>query len=157
MHPVFRSLLHYFYWVLCTILAIFLLFTARTSVLLLLRPLAETGWEGNAWALTIDKFFIIGAGIALLAFVIFAEAYLRKGKEKNFLFGRFARLFGFELLVLFLCHTIIAVSTTVSVAVLGLLGTEFISGSTLLVYSFRTLPPGKGKLSQLIQRFLQEW
>jgi hypothetical protein len=157
MHPIIHTILQYFFWVICWVLGLFLLIVFRTAYFLMLAPLSESGFQGNAWAITFDKVFIIGAGIAFLAFIIFAEAYLRKGRQQNLLLGRFSRLLGTEFLILFILHASIAVNTGFSAAVIALLGTELIVGMTALGFSFQVLPPGSGKFSQRIHQFFRKW
>jgi len=82
MHSTIHTILQYILWVICWVLGLFLLIVFRTAYFLMLAPLSESGFEGNAWAITFDKLFIIGAGIVFLAFIIFAEGYLRKGFRK---------------------------------------------------------------------------
>jgi uncharacterized membrane protein YhdT len=58
--------------------------------------------ETNRWAAgAIDKFLFLGLAILWLAFIIFTEAYYRKGAENNTLFPRFFYVTGIELLILF--------------------------------------------------------
>ena len=157
MHPTIHTILQYTVWVICWVLGLFILIVFRTAYFHMLAPLSERGWTGNAWAIMFDKVFIIIAGIVFLAFIIFAEGYLRKGRLQNQLSGRFARLLGIELLILFVLYTSIAFNAGFSAPVLALLATNLIIGMTAMGYSFQVLPPGTGRFSQYIYRFVKRW
>lgn len=156
MNSTLHTLVHYILLSICLILGFFLLVTFRTAYSLMLTPLAESNWRGNAWASILDKGLIFGGGLLFIVFLGVADFYLKKGSEQQMLWGRFARLIGVEILILLALHTSIAIMTGFSPQVLGLLGAELVIGLTAVGYSCRVLPPGKGRFSQRLQRFLKK-
>jgi hypothetical protein len=156
MHSTLQTLLHYFLVTICLALGFALLLIFRTAYTLLLVPLAQSSWTGNAWASTLDKVLIVLGALFFIVLLGVADFYLRKSREPRMIWGRFARLIGIEVLILFGLHAFIAIKTGFSAPAFSLLGTELILGMTAVGYSWQVLPPGTGKFSQHVSRLFKK-
>lgn len=97
MKKTLSYVLCYILWILTLAFSFFLFLTGREFYLRIMALLETNRWAAGA----IDKFLFLGLAILWLAFIIFTEAYYRKGAENNTLFPRFFYVTGIELLILF--------------------------------------------------------
>ncbi len=129
----------------------------RAVYMEILVPMAAVGWKARARAITLDQLFLVVAALVFIVFVGLSEFYLRKSQDFPGLLGRFARLFGIEIGILFMLHASLAFNTGFSAETLVLLGTEFIIGIISICGSFQVLTPGTGRFSQCIHQFFKKW
>lgn len=157
MHPILLATLRYILWIICCVFGVFLLIVFRASYLQIIVPMAASGWNARARAITLDQIFLVVAAIVFIVFLGLSEFYLRKGQDFHALLGRFARLLGVEIGGLFMLHASIAFNTGFSSGMLILLGTEFVIAMTAIGGSFQVLPPGTGRFSQRIHKIFKRW
>ncbi|MBN1250184.1 MAG: hypothetical protein JXC32_21145 [Anaerolineae bacterium] len=136
---IWGEVLVYVLWAIVLALGIWVLLLSRNAVLSVFSMLdteATTAREGRRT--TLDRFYIIGAGLAWLALMVLSEFYFRNGLRRGQLLQRFARILGIELLLLFIIDAVlllvIGVSATTWLRWL-ILGGELVLGVACLTFA----------------------
>jgi hypothetical protein len=107
---IWRDLLVYLLWAVVLGLGIWLLLLSRNAVLSLFSVLSTDVTTARQGKLeTLDKFYVISAGLAWLALMVLTEFYFRNGARRGDLLYRFARILGVELLLLFVVDGVLLV------------------------------------------------
>ena len=107
-----RHLLAYLAWAAVLALGIWVLLLSRDAVLGVVATLtADTpSVVARTWRLTaVERFYVIAAGLVWLAMMVAVEFYFRNGIHHGQLRQRFARVFGAEMLVLFVSDAVLFV------------------------------------------------
>lgn len=142
----FKQIAIFLLWALSSVLSFWTMIVARQTFLISLANLyvqddIVRGWQARFF----DKVFFIVAGLIWLIAVFFIEGYFRDGIFKHDVWRRAARVFGIELLVLFVFNIITVVAGGVVGGTLGilLLIGECILGGGLYAFSVITKPKGR--------------
>ena len=89
-------------WAVVVALGIGVFLVSHTAFVGFIAPrVAQDSTSGFWQYAALERFFIVGAGLAWLVIVTLSEPYLRHGVERGRLFPRFARIMGPGLLLLF--------------------------------------------------------
>ncbi|MGC9522212.1 MAG: hypothetical protein ACP5HG_10095 [Anaerolineae bacterium] len=98
-----QYVLAYAMWAVVLALGIWLLLLSRDAVVAVFSALLVEDSTARTWTIvSVERFYVIGAGLAWLALMILSELYFRNGVRRGRLFPRFARILGIELLLLFI-------------------------------------------------------
>ena len=102
MKKIALYLINYAVWIIDLLLGVWVIYLARTTILDILALHYKPGmWEYEQLVTLLDKVFLLVLGLAWLAFMIFAEEYIRAGIRKGNMAIRIARLNGPIFLVIF--------------------------------------------------------
>jgi hypothetical protein len=105
-----KYLLVYAMWAAILGLGLWFLLVSRDALLGLLASLMEGRSTSDTWRLiSAERFYMVGAGLIWLALMVISESYLRRGVRRGLLWERFARIFGVELLMLFVADAVLFV------------------------------------------------
>jgi hypothetical protein len=92
----------YAMWLAILLLGVWFLLTSRDALLGLVDMLDVNETTSHAWRLiSMERFYLVGAGMVWLVVMVFSEAYLRRGVARGRLVSRFARIFGVVVLLTF--------------------------------------------------------
>ena len=101
----------YLIWAILTVGAIFLMFSGRTAILAVLARYSAQGFNQRMLVGTLDKLYMIGAGIVILSFTIAAERYLSNSKSRKALAARSLLCLGIEFSTLVLSTLMIQLAS----------------------------------------------
>ncbi len=89
-------------WALVVALGIWILLVSHSAFLGAIATRVSQDSTSGFWQYTaLERFFVVGIGLAWLVLVTLSESYLRHGVKRGDLFRRFARFVGPGLLLLF--------------------------------------------------------
>ncbi len=92
----------YAVWIVVALLGIWFLLLSRNAVLGVFAALVGHETLTHLHQIrALERFYLIGMGLAWLAMVIAAEVYFQNGVQRGQLFERFARLLGVVVLLIF--------------------------------------------------------
>jgi hypothetical protein len=141
---VLTYLFAYLMWVLSMALGVLFLLLGRTTFPFLIGSmLAESDFDARQWAIAIDRIFTLLAGMGLVFNMVVVENYFRSGVKRKDLTRRLARVFGIQLLLLFIAdgtQQLLLASYTVNWPRLALLLLELAAGLFLTIYSYKVRP-----------------
>jgi hypothetical protein len=134
----------YLMWVVSMLLGILFLVMGRTTFPVFLgSALAESAFDARQWAIAIDRIFTLVVGMALVVNMVAVESYFRAGVKPGDLTRRLARVFGIQLLLLFIAdgaQQLMMISAFISWPRIAVLLLELAAGLFLTIYSFRVQP-----------------
>lgn len=126
-------------WGITIVLGFVIFFMIRTTVRVLLFDFVMNEWMNQAVATLIEKVLVVTVGLVILSFIVFIQDYFYKGIGKNILLGRFLKVLGIGLLILFVFNFIVVLLSPQQGILLLYPGLELIIGAILTIYSFRAL------------------
>lgn len=101
-HQVLRYALVYGMWLVVMAVGLWLLLVSRDVVLGAVARLLVDDSTAHTWQLvSVERFYMVGAGLLWLVMTVVSEAYLRRGVDRGGLLRRFARMLAPQLLLLF--------------------------------------------------------
>ena len=131
-------LLVYFVWTIVLALGIWLLLLSHTAFLNVAALYAQDSLE-RAWQIrSLEKFSILGMGLVCLIIMIVSEFYFRHGARRGYLFQRFARILGTEMLLLFVVDAVLLAAQGLRSGIWSrwlILGAELVLGIVLRVFA----------------------
>lgn len=106
-----HHVLVYVMWVVVLALGLWVLLLSRDVVVAVASALFVEESSARFWRITsVERFYILGAGLAWLALMILSEFYFRNGVRQGRLFVRFARVLGIELVILFVVDGVLYIA-----------------------------------------------
>jgi hypothetical protein len=97
-------------WAVVVALGIWVFLVGHTAFVSFIATRVTQDSTSGFWQYAaLERFFIVGVGLAWLVIVTLSEPYLRHGVERGRLFRRFARIAGPALLLLFAADALLLV------------------------------------------------
>jgi hypothetical protein len=95
-------------WAVVAALGLWILVVSHSAFLGVIASRVDQESTSGFWQFTaLERFFVVGAGLAWLVVVILTESYFRRGAQSGRMLSRFARVLGALLLLLFVVDAIL--------------------------------------------------
>jgi hypothetical protein len=147
MRLVLGYIAAYIFWIVSMLLTVLFLIMGRTTFPFILGSMmAESTFDARQWALAFDRIFTIVVGMGLVANMVVVESYFRNGVKTGDLMRRIARVFGIQLLLLFVADAsqqFMLLRIAFFSNRLILLFLELAAGLFFTIYSFKMRPKKK--------------